>query len=257
MHHLRKITIAVAIPIAAIVGVALTAGAATSSPTAVPGVAATDENPGNGGGQTGGPQQNNPNIAPSGLQTFKTFKTLTKGPTGTKSPKTATPTPSKTSATPSPSKTSATPSPSRSSARPSGSAGVVPGVPGAPITNCAGKTVTAPVTVKVGTAGGKQALVDNDGCALYVNSQDTPQQSACTGSCIQQWPPLVGPGQAGDGVDQANLAVFSRDDGAQQVTYFGHQLYYFKGDTQPGDANGQGMQQAWFLIDASGNPITQ
>jgi predicted lipoprotein with Yx(FWY)xxD motif len=119
-----------------------------------------------------------------------------------------------------------------------------------------GHQPTTPVTVKIGTVGGKQALTDGNGCALYLSTQDTPQQSACTGTCLAQWPPLFGTGQAGSGVQQANLGTFMRTDNTQQVTYFGHQLYYFRGDAQPGQANGQGVNQ-FFLIDASGNAITQ
>jgi len=117
---------------------------------------------------------------------------------------------------------------------------------------------TSQVTVKVGTVGGKQALTDQNGCALYLFTQDTPQQSACTGTCIQQYPPLISQSpKAGTGVTQANLATFTRPENTTQVTYFGHQLYYFSGDTAPGQANGQGSAGTWFLVDASGNAITQ
>jgi predicted lipoprotein with Yx(FWY)xxD motif len=113
------------------------------------------------------------------------------------------------------------------------------------------------VTVKVATVGGKQALTDGNGCALYLFTQDTPQQSGCTGTCAQQWPPLISQSpKAGSGVTQANLGTFTRPDNTPQVTYFAHQLYYFSGDTAPGQANGQN-NNGFFLVDASGNPITQ
>jgi predicted lipoprotein with Yx(FWY)xxD motif len=118
-------------------------------------------------------------------------------------------------------------------------------------------TPASQVTVKIGTVGGKQALTDQNGCALYLFKQDTAQQSACTGTCAQQWPPLISQSpQAGTGVTQANLGTFTRPDNSSQVTYFTHQLYYFSGDTAPGQANGQNNSGSWFLVDASGNAIT-
>jgi predicted lipoprotein with Yx(FWY)xxD motif len=180
--------------------------------------------------------------------TLKPSGTVTK-PSGTMSPKTTSASPSKTTKSPSA-------SPTRTgTASPSGTGGTGGAV--GPGTNCTGQKVQSPVTIKVGTVGGKQALTDAAGCALYLNTQDTPQQSVCTGACLTMWPPLIGTGQAGQGVQQNNLGTFNRPEGAQQVTYFNHQLYYFSGDKAPGDANGQGMQQVWFLVDPSGNPIQQ
>ena len=60
---------------------------------------------------------------------------------------------------------------------------------------------------------------------------------------------------AGDGVDTAKLATITRDDGAVQVTYNGHPLYLFAGDTAAGQANGQGSGGVWFLVDAAGEAI--
>ena len=129
-------------------------------------------------------------------------------------------------------------------------------VPGGGAGSCA-TPATPPVTVQFGTVGGKSALTDGQGCALYLNNQDTPTASACDATCVAQWPPLVGPGTAGSGVDPAQLATFTREDGSVQVSYFGHQLYRFKGDLNPGDANGQAQNQQFFLVDATGQPITQ
>ena len=40
-----------------------------------------------------------------------------------------------------------------------------------------------------------------------------------------------------------------------QVTYNDWPLYYFAGDAQAGDTNGQGVGDVWFAVDASGNAI--
>jgi predicted lipoprotein with Yx(FWY)xxD motif len=90
---------------------------------------------------------------------------------------------------------------------------------------------------------------------MYVFTADIPQHSACTGACLQQRPPVLGPARAGQGVRQTNLATFTRPDRTRQATFFGHQLYYFTGDTQPGQANGQATGQGWFLVNPAGHPI--
>jgi predicted lipoprotein with Yx(FWY)xxD motif len=122
--------------------------------------------------------------------------------------------------------------------------------------NCVRHIVPTPVTVKIGQVGGREALVDADGCALYVNTQDRPQVSACDQQCRAAFPPAPGPAQAGAGVNQSNLGTFTRPDGTIQATFFGHQLYYDAQDTQPGQANGQGLNQTWFLIDRNATTLT-
>jgi predicted lipoprotein with Yx(FWY)xxD motif len=117
---------------------------------------------------------------------------------------------------------------------------------------------TQPVTVKLGSAGGKSnVLVDQSGCALYLNNQDTATTTICDATCIATWPPAHAPGTAGDGVQAANLGTFARPDGTSQVTYFGHQLYYNTGDKAPGQANGQATNQTWFLVDATSGAAAQ
>jgi len=233
-RSLRRLAFALAVPVIAVGAIALSGGVASSSAPA-PRVAPSDA-PGDGQ-QSGGPAPGQSNFK---LPTLKTLQ-----PSGSK---TLSKSPSK-----SPSKT-----PSKSgSPRPSvtGRGGVLlpGGVAGA---NCTGATATPPSTVQVGTVGGKQALVDAAGCALYLNNQDNATSSACDATCLQTWTVVVGPGQTGTGADQAKLGTFTRDDGKVQVTYNSHQLYYFRGDTAPGQTNGQGLNQLWYLVDPAGNAIT-
>jgi predicted lipoprotein with Yx(FWY)xxD motif len=60
---------------------------------------------------------------------------------------------------------------------------------------------------------------------------------------------------AGDGVDESLLSTITRDDGTTQVTYNGWPLYTFSGDTAPGDTNGAGEEDTWFLISSTGDPL--
>jgi hypothetical protein len=57
----------------------------------------------------------------------------------------------------------------------------------------------------------------------------------------------------------ADLGTITRSDGTKQVTYKGHPLYYYVGDTAPGMTNGNGSSQFgahWWLIAPSGGAVT-
>ena len=106
-----------------------------------------------------------------------------------------------------------------------------------------------------------QTLVDGQGRTLYLFEADKPGMSNCTGACTSAWPPYVSKGtpHAGTGVAGALLGTSLRGDGgAAQVTYHGHPLYYYAGDSRPGDATGQGLDAfgaKWYVLASSGNKI--
>ena len=98
-------------------------------------------------------------------------------------------------------------------------------------------------------------LTGEDGMTLYVLTKDAGGKSACSGDCATNWPPFVLEGaetvKAGAGAT-GTLATITRDDGATQVTYEGHPLYYFGGDKAAGDTTGQGVKGVWFVASQSG-----
>jgi predicted lipoprotein with Yx(FWY)xxD motif len=57
-------------------------------------------------------------------------------------------------------------------------------------------------------------------------------------------------------VDASLLGTITRADGGAQVTYNGLPLYYFAADKAAGDINGQGVNNVWYVLDASGKPVT-
>ncbi|MFE1950895.1 hypothetical protein ACFW9D_10545 [Streptomyces sp. NPDC059524] len=113
-------------------------------------------------------------------------------------------------------------------------------------------------TAKVGDLG--TVLVDGKGRTLYLFEADKSTSSTCKGGCATAWPPLLTEGKAsvGGSAQDKLLGTTKRDDGKTQVTYHGHPVYGYAGDTKPGDANGQALNQfgaEWYVLDADGNKV--
>jgi predicted lipoprotein with Yx(FWY)xxD motif len=104
-------------------------------------------------------------------------------------------------------------------------------------------------------------LVDAQGRTLYLWKADMGSASTCSGACAQDWPPVTtsGAAHAGQGARAALLGTTKRLDGTTQVTYAGHPLYRFAGDSAPGQVNGQGSTAfgaAWLVVAPGGAAIT-
>ena len=96
---------------------------------------------------------------------------------------------------------------------------------------------SAGVTLKTTTIRGITVLTNAKGLTLYWFAPDSPAASRCTGSCAAYWPPVTGTPKAGPGVT-GKLGTIKRPGGAAQVTYDGHPLYTYVGDSAPGQAKG-------------------
>lgn len=104
-------------------------------------------------------------------------------------------------------------------------------------------------------------LATSEGLALYQYVEDGENVSACTGSCVRNWHPLLvgADGEValeGD-VDATLVGTFEREDGSIQVSYAGQPVYTSRHDT-PGDTRGQQVgRESFNLISLSGAPITE
>ena len=123
-------------------------------------------------------------------------------------------------------------------------------------------TRSAASAARVGVA--KTALgrivVDGRGRTLYLFEKDRNHRSSCYGLCAAYWPPLLTHGKplARAGAKQSLLGRTRRRNGSGQVTYAGHPLYRYAGDTKPGQTNGQGLQDfggGWDAISPAGKKI--
>jgi len=88
--------------------------------------------------------------------------------------------------------------------------------------------------------GGVTVLTNAKGFTLYWFAPDTSARSVCYGTCAVYWPPVTGAPVAGPGVT-GRIGTISRTGGGTEVTYDGHPLYTYVGDTAPGRASGNNL----------------
>jgi predicted lipoprotein with Yx(FWY)xxD motif len=103
-------------------------------------------------------------------------------------------------------------------------------------------------------------LVDGNGRTLYLWDADHGSKSACSGACAQAWPPVTATGtpKASGAVKASLLGTTKRADGSSEVTYAGHPLYTFAGDTQAGQTSGEGSNgfgAPWWVVTPAGKAL--
>lgn len=112
-------------------------------------------------------------------------------------------------------------------------------------------SVSGPAQVKTATAsvkGQSTTILDNSqGRTLYYRTTDTTSASTCTGGCASAWPPLLTTGSPVAAASLPGRLNSLRDANGTQVTYNGHLLYTYSGDSKPGDTNGEGIGGVWFV----------
>ena len=106
------------------------------------------------------------------------------------------------------------------------------------------------VTIKTATMSVKgksiTALVNNQGMTLYYNTSDTAS-SVCSGGCASAWPPVVSTSVPSPVSALPGTLSLLTDANGSQVTYNGHPLYTYSGDSAPGQVNGDGVGGVWFV----------
>ena len=101
---------------------------------------------------------------------------------------------------------------------------------------------------------GVSVLTNARGYTLYWFAPDTPTKSTCYGTCAAYWPPVTGTPIAGPGVT-GKLGTIGRTGGGTQVTYDGHPVYTYVGDSAPGQSTGNNVNLNggfWYEMTASG-----
>jgi predicted lipoprotein with Yx(FWY)xxD motif len=116
------------------------------------------------------------------------------------------------------------------------------------------------ISITTGHSSFGAIVTGTNGRAVYLFEKDAGTTSSCYGACAAAWPPVLTTGApvAASGVKPALLGTVRRSDGTTQVTYAGHPLYYFAGDSRAGDVSGEGSQSfgaGWDLLTPAGSKI--
>ena len=123
----------------------------------------------------------------------------------------------------------------------------------------ASEAPAAAAEIKLADSSLGKIIVDGAGKTLYMFQPDEAGTPTCYDDCATAWPPLLADDAAsvtaGAGLDAAKITVVDRTDGGKQVKYGNWTLYYFANDAAPGDVNGQGINDVWYVVGADGEPI--
>jgi predicted lipoprotein with Yx(FWY)xxD motif len=112
-------------------------------------------------------------------------------------------------------------------------------------------------TLTVGSSSFGKAIFDARGFVLYAFTRDK-RSSACYGACAKAWPPYFAPKgelKVASGLKRSLLGTVKRKNGKRQVTYAGKPLYYYVGDTRPGQILCQNVVEyggRWLILKPSG-----
>jgi predicted lipoprotein with Yx(FWY)xxD motif len=115
------------------------------------------------------------------------------------------------------------------------------------------------ITVEAARSPLGTILVDQEGKTLYLFEADDMNKSNCSGGCLAVWPPVMADGKATAG-SGASAGMIGTATGSSQVTYAGHPLYWFSGDTARGDTNGEGLTDfggAWYAVSPAGKAVEE
>ena len=117
-------------------------------------------------------------------------------------------------------------------------------------------------TVKVGNTSLGKVLERKSGFTLYEFTRDRRNKDTCVSvrGCTGTWPPLTTGGKpvAGAGVKSSLLGTITLAHGVKQVTYAGHPLYTYSGDSGPGQTDYVGTPEfggTWNAGNAAGHMV--
>jgi len=104
---------------------------------------------------------------------------------------------------------------------------------------------SAETLVAVDSSIGEVIAAAENGMTLYTFRNDSTDVSNCYGDCATAWPPFLASASA---QPQGALNIIERNDGSLQYALNGQPLYFWAGDSQIGDATGDGVGGVWDVV---------
>jgi predicted lipoprotein with Yx(FWY)xxD motif len=105
-------------------------------------------------------------------------------------------------------------------------------------------------------------IVNGRGFTVYAFTRDSRNKDTCQSirGCVQIWPPVTTSGRpvAGSGVRSSLIGTITIKGGAKQLTYAGHPLYRYSGDSGPGQTeyvNFSAFGGRWPALNSSGQEV--
>lgn len=115
-------------------------------------------------------------------------------------------------------------------------------------------------SIKTASTSIGKVLTNSKGHTLYWFALDTATKSKCNGSCASYWPPVPGSAKAAASSSlSGTFATIKRSDGSTQLTYMGHPLYTYTGDSSAGQTKGNGINLSggrWYAMTPSGAKLS-
>ncbi len=110
--------------------------------------------------------------------------------------------------------------------------------------------------VATGSSEFGDILVGEGGLSLYGFTDDVDGQPTCSGGCADAWPALIVEGDdLPAGLDPEIFSIVEGVDGASQLKAGKWPLYFFAGDSEAGQVNGQNSGGVWFVVSPDGSLI--
>jgi predicted lipoprotein with Yx(FWY)xxD motif len=121
---------------------------------------------------------------------------------------------------------------------------------------------SGPAKIRLGRTKLGMLVVNHSEFTIYAFTKDRRNHDACQSIrlCLHAWPPVTSAGAplAGRGVKASLLGTIKLKDGKRQVTYAGHPLYTYIGDTRPRETKFVNILQFngfWPALNAAGKEV--
>lgn len=123
-------------------------------------------------------------------------------------------------------------------------------------------SIARAATVRLARTSKGKILVSSRGFTLYMFTADRRNRDRCVkvSGCTGIWPPLTVRTRpsAGIGVRRSLLGTIRLPNGRKQVTYNGHPLYLYTGDSAPRSTDYVGFSEfggRWYAVNAGGRAV--